>query len=59
MQVTDLKLILVDPNPELCYEWEQRFHGFKSISVVNGYFEQIAEYDCMVSPGNSFGLMDY
>lgn len=26
--------------------------------IINGYFEDVTEYDCMVSPGNSFGLMD-
>ncbi|WP_324616299.1 macro domain-containing protein [Lusitaniella coriacea] len=58
MKLTDLKLILVDPIPELCDEWRQKFDGIESVSVVNGYFEELAEFDCMVSAGNSFGLMD-
>jgi O-acetyl-ADP-ribose deacetylase (regulator of RNase III) len=52
------KIILVDPIEELCHEWQQKFDGIDAVSVVNGYFEDLAEYDCMVSAGNSFGLMD-
>ncbi|MGK7924321.1 MAG: macro domain-containing protein [Spirulina sp.] len=54
----ELKLILVDPNEELCQEWRQKFAEIDAISVINGYFEDLDRYDCMVSPANSFGLMD-
>ncbi|MDC0833880.1 phage tail protein [Leptolyngbya valderiana BDU 20041] len=58
MKPTDIKLILVDPKPELCEAWQERLKNFSTVSVVNGYFEELTDYDCMVSAGNSFGLMD-
>jgi O-acetyl-ADP-ribose deacetylase (regulator of RNase III) len=58
MKSENLKLILVDPIPELCEEWKQRFDGVRSVSIVKGYFEDLSEFDCMVSACNSFGLMD-
>ncbi len=56
--MTPFKLILVDPNPRLCDAWHDRFAEFSNVQVVNGYFEQLPEFDCMVSAANSFGLMD-
>jgi len=58
MTTEALKLILVDINPALCSAFKQAFEGLPNVQVVNGMFEQVAEYDCMVSPANSFGLMD-
>ncbi len=58
MNPNDLQLILVAPDRDLCDAWIERFEDFESVSVVNGYFEDISEYDCLVSPANSFGLMD-
>lgn len=52
------KFILVDPFAELCDAWRESFYGLKSVSIVHGCFENLPEYDCMVSAGNSFGLMD-
>jgi O-acetyl-ADP-ribose deacetylase (regulator of RNase III) len=56
----DLKLvlILVDPNPILCSAFQEQFSELPNVQVVNGYFEQLPEFDCMVSAANSFGLMD-
>lgn len=54
----ELKLILVDPNSYLCSAFEQYFEGLPNVEVANTYFEQLPEFDCMVSPANSFGLMD-
>jgi O-acetyl-ADP-ribose deacetylase (regulator of RNase III) len=58
VEIENLRLILVDPLEALCHEWQERFEGIPTVSIVNGYFEEISTYDCMVSPGNSFGLMD-
>lgn len=58
MKSNTIKLVLVDPVPDLCDAWLQAFEGLRSVAVVNGYFEDLADYDCMVSAGNSFGLMD-
>ncbi|MEM6265768.1 MAG: macro domain-containing protein [Bacteroidota bacterium] len=53
-----ISLILVDPNAALCAAWFQAFEDFPEVSVVNGYFEDLPQFDCMVSAANSFGLMD-
>ncbi|MBI1258293.1 MAG: phage tail protein [Chloroflexi bacterium] len=53
-----MKLILVDPNQPLCDAWRDKFAGLPDVEIVRGYFESLPEYDCMVSPANSFGLMD-
>lgn len=58
LQSTDLQLILVDPIPDLCEQWQLKFEGQSNIEIVNGQFEDLPNYDCMVSAGNSFGLMD-
>ncbi len=51
-------LILVDPKPEMVAEWQAAFSDFPEVSTVNGYFEDLPHFDCMVSAANSFGLMD-
>jgi O-acetyl-ADP-ribose deacetylase (regulator of RNase III) len=56
--MNDLKLILVDPKPELCDAFRKRFQSFSNVEIVVGKFEQLPVYDCMVSAANSFGLMD-
>lgn len=53
-----IKLILVDPKPSLCSAWHNHFSTFPDVEIVNGYFEKLPEFDCMVSAANSFGLMD-
>jgi O-acetyl-ADP-ribose deacetylase (regulator of RNase III) len=52
------KLILVDPKPALCAQFTACFHGLPDVEIVAGYFEELPEFDCMVSAANSFGLMD-
>lgn len=52
------ELILVDPKEELCEAWKAAFNDHKRIEIVHGYFENVSEYDCIVSPANSFGVMD-
>jgi O-acetyl-ADP-ribose deacetylase (regulator of RNase III) len=58
MVATDFRLILVDPVRELCRAFEEQFGEFPGVQVVHGCFEELEAYDCMVSPANSFGLMD-
>lgn len=55
--MADPRLILVDPAPALCAAFEQSFRGLPGVEIVNGYFEHVPEFDCMVSAANSFGLM--
>ena len=52
------ELILVDPQKDLCEQWEKYFSDFPEVKIFHGYFQNIKEYDCLVSPANSFGLMD-
>jgi O-acetyl-ADP-ribose deacetylase (regulator of RNase III) len=53
-----MKLILTAPNPELFAAFQEHFFYRPNIEIANNYFEDLAEYDCLVSPGNSFGMMD-
>ena len=53
-----MRLILVDLQLKLCQAFEEYFDGLPDVEVVNGRFENLPEYDCMVSAANSFGLMD-
>ena len=51
------KLYLIDSKPELCEKWRQVFSIYPEIEVLKGdYFQQSA--DAIVSPANSFGIMD-
>lgn len=52
------EIILVDVQRELCENWQEAFKDFSEIKVHHGYFQEIKAYDCLVSPANSFGLMD-
>lgn len=56
--MSSLNLILVDPNAGLCVAWHKYFNGLPNVEILNGYFEQLSEFDCIVSAANSFGLMD-
>ena len=53
-----MKLILADINPAMCRMWEKHFANLPDVSIHQGYFEDIPQFDCMVSAANSFGLMD-
>ena len=51
------KLFLVDLKSELCDKWIQVFSNYPEVEVLLGnYFQQSA--DAIVSPANSFGIMD-
>ena len=52
------RLILADPQPGMCDAWRVAFQSFEEVEIRNQKFESVAEYDCMVSAANSFGLMD-
>ena len=51
------KLYLIDSKTELCDKWKQVFSSYPEVEVLQGdYFQQSA--DAIVSPANSFGIMD-
>ena len=56
--MVDITLILVDPKQALCQAWTSAFCEFPEVSVIQGRFESLPEFDCVVSAANSFGLMD-
>ena len=56
--IVKLKLVLVDPLDEVCAAWKEHFEGLSNVKIVNGCFEDLRAFDCMVSAANSFGLMD-
>lgn len=53
-----MKLILVAPDYSLYTAFQEYFAYFPNVEIVNSYFEQLTEFDCLVSPANSFGMMD-
>jgi O-acetyl-ADP-ribose deacetylase (regulator of RNase III) len=58
IMANELKLILVDPKPELCDAFREKFKALPNVEIVTGKFENLNAFDCMVSAANSFGLMD-
>ena len=54
----NIYITFFDINQKVCDEFYNHFNKYKNISIYNGRFENIQEYDCIVSPANSFGLMD-
>lgn len=53
-----MRLILVDIDPALCDAWKIYFKDLPDIEIVCDSFQKVPVYDCMVSPANSFGIMD-
>jgi O-acetyl-ADP-ribose deacetylase (regulator of RNase III) len=58
MNRSPIKLILVDPSYALSQAFQARFDYLPNVEVANCGFEQLNTYDCLVSPANSFGMMD-
>lgn len=52
------KLILVAPAAELYEAFRKSFEHLPNVEVVHNDFEWLTEFDCLVSPANSFGMMD-
>jgi O-acetyl-ADP-ribose deacetylase (regulator of RNase III) len=52
------RLILVDPDPAVVDAWRVHFEDEPGVEVRHGRFEDLGEFDCIVSAANSFGLMD-
>jgi O-acetyl-ADP-ribose deacetylase (regulator of RNase III) len=53
-----MHLILVDPATDLCAAWQKYFVDLPNVEIVAGKFERLTVFDCLVSPANSFGIMD-
>jgi O-acetyl-ADP-ribose deacetylase (regulator of RNase III) len=53
-----MQLILVDPSRDFAAILTERFRSNPEVKIVCGRFEDLPEFDCVVTAGNSFGLMD-
>ncbi|HVL15538.1 MAG TPA: macro domain-containing protein, partial [Gemmata sp.] len=53
-----MRLILVDRGREFCEVLRAQFRSHPEVEVVCGRFEELPSFDCVVTAGNSFGLMD-
>ena len=57
MELKEVKLHLVDTNRELCVEFQNHFRDYSNVEVWNRPFQELPEFDVMVSPANSYGQM--
>ena len=53
-----MRLIIVDRGKEFCDVASWQFRSHPEVQVVCGRFEDLPSFDCVVTAGNSFGLMD-
>ncbi len=54
-----MNVLLFDTRLELCEAWRNAFAGVEAISVHHSSFRSLpSAFDCLVSPANSFALMD-
>jgi len=53
-----MRLILADPSKDFCDVARWQFRAQPEVQVVCGRFEDLHSFDCVVTAGNSFGLMD-
>ena len=55
-----MKIILLDNKKEMCNAWKKYFNGIDDVEIVNDYIQSydLNKVDCLVSPANSYGLMD-
>jgi len=53
-----MRLIFVDRGQEFCEVLRWQFRSHPEVQIVCGRFEDLPGFDCVVTAGNSFGLMD-
>lgn len=53
-----MKLLLVDTNRRVTDAWQILFREEPDVEVYCDKFQAITKYDAIVSPANSFGIMD-
>ena len=58
MSLYDIKIIFVDKNRDTADTVKEPFKDLLNVEVIRCDIAQIPYADCMVSPGNSYGLMD-
>lgn len=60
-KIEDLKIYLLDRKPEMYAAWNKYFFGLDNVTVVCSEFTEFMrrnKVDCVVSPANSYGIMD-
>lgn len=61
IKLGDIKIYLLDINQEVTNEFKKVFDNYKNISIINNdliSFLNSRKVECIVSPANSFGMMD-
>lgn len=56
-----MKIFLLDNNPLITHSWQKYFQMEQNITIINddfGHFMDTHSVECIVSPGNSHGIMD-
>lgn len=53
-----MKITVVDRNQATAAVFAEQFANVAEVEVACCSFEQLADFDCIVTAGNSFGLMD-
>ena len=53
-----LHIVIANPNKEFCDVARWQFRDHEMVEIHHGKFEEIDHFDCVVTAGNSFGLMD-
>lgn len=62
MKLKDMKIYLLDIDDRMCEAWKFVFRALNNVHIVNEdlniFLSNHDDIDCLVSPANSFGLMD-
>lgn len=53
-----MRLTLIDRNKDVCDVMRWTFRDYPEVETVHGRMEQLSDFDCLITAGNSFGLMD-
>jgi len=54
-----MKIVLFNQREQLCEAWGKEFHDYgHEVTIFQGALEDVPQVDCLVCPGNSFGIMD-
>jgi O-acetyl-ADP-ribose deacetylase (regulator of RNase III) len=53
-----MRFIFVDRGKDFCDVLRWQFRAHPEVEIVCGKFEDLPSFDCVITAGNSFGLMD-
>ncbi|HCT3325317.1 macro domain-containing protein [Enterobacter cloacae] len=56
--MSDLHLILTTTQREVLDSFTRNFEGLPNCRIHQGFYQELRKHDAVVSPANSFGLMD-